>query len=41
VPAGADLDELAQRLYPRLRVHLRRELLLDRERSGQLIEVPR
>jgi hypothetical protein len=34
-----DLDELASRLYPRIRVQLRRELLRDRERSGTLIEV--
>jgi hypothetical protein len=36
-----DLDELARRLYSRIRVQLRRELMLDRERAGSLIEVPR
>jgi len=31
----ADLDELAERLYGRIRIHLRDELRLDRERSGK------
>ncbi len=39
--SDAELDELARRLYGRIRVHLRRELVLDRERAGSLIEVPR
>ncbi len=39
--SDAELDELARRLYGRIRVQLRRELTLDRERSGSLIEVPR
>ena len=34
----ADLDELARRLYGRIRVHLRHELRLDRERAGVLVE---
>jgi hypothetical protein len=34
--AGADLDELAKRLYGRLRVMLKHELRLDRERAGLL-----
>jgi len=33
-----DLDELAARLYGRLRGSLRRELLVDRERSGLLAD---
>ncbi len=33
-----DLEELARRLYERLRHRLRRELLLDRERSGFLVD---
>ena len=36
-----DLDELARRLYSRMRVHLRHELRMDRERSGSLLEVDR
>jgi hypothetical protein len=36
-----DLDELARRLYGRIRVQLRRELIIDRERAGSLIEVQR
>jgi hypothetical protein len=31
-----DLDEIAVRLYDRLRTKLRMELLLDRERAGLL-----
>jgi hypothetical protein len=33
-----DLDELAGRLYDRLRSRLRMELLLDRERAGMLTD---
>jgi len=33
-----DLDELAVRLYDRLRSQLRRELLVDRERAGLLTD---
>jgi hypothetical protein len=36
---GADLDELARRLYDRIRLRLRTELRLDRERSGQLTDL--
>jgi hypothetical protein len=36
--AGPDLDELAQRLYSRLRLMLKHELRLDRERAGQLTQ---
>jgi hypothetical protein len=36
-----DLDELAQRLYGRMRSLLKRDLLLDRERSGSLVRGPR
>jgi hypothetical protein len=38
VADGADLDELAKRLYGRLRVMLKHELRLDRERAGSLIQ---
>jgi hypothetical protein len=37
--SGADLDELARRLYDRIRLRLRTELRLDRERSGQLTDL--
>ena len=41
-PAAAsvppDIDELARRLYPRLRPYLKRELWLDRERAGLLAD---
>ena len=33
--AGADLDELARRLYDPLSARLRAELWLDRERTGR------
>jgi hypothetical protein len=33
-----DLDDLAGLLYPRMRSHLRRELLVDRERVGMLTD---
>ena len=33
-----DLDELAKRLYGRLRVMLKHELRLDRERAGVLTQ---
>jgi hypothetical protein len=35
---GADLDELAKRLYGRMRLMLKHELRLDRERAGQLTQ---
>jgi hypothetical protein len=38
-PPAADLDELARRLYDRLRLRLRAELRLDRERSGHLTDL--
>jgi hypothetical protein len=41
LPAGADLDELARRLYGRIRLHLRDELRRDRERAGSLIDTGR
>lgn len=34
--AGGDLDELARKLYPRIRPYLKKELWLDRERAGML-----
>ena len=34
-----DIDELARRLYPRLRPYLRRELWHDRERAGLLTDL--
>jgi uncharacterized membrane protein YgcG len=37
-PTG-DLDELARRLYDRIRLRLRAELRLDRERSGHLTDL--
>jgi hypothetical protein len=37
-PAG-DLDELARRLYERIRLRLKVELRLDRERSGHLTDL--
>jgi hypothetical protein len=36
---GAELDELARRLYDRIRVRLRGELLVDRERAGLLTDL--
>ena len=40
VPTGdKELDELARRLYDRLRSRLRMELLIDRERSGTLSDL--
>lgn len=38
-PEPQDLDELAMRLYPKLRPYLRKELWLDRERSGLLADL--
>jgi hypothetical protein len=35
---SAELDELAKRLYGRLRVMLKHELRLDRERAGVLTQ---
>jgi hypothetical protein len=32
--AGGDLDDLARKLYPRIRPYLKKELWLDRERAG-------
>jgi hypothetical protein len=40
-PSGKELDELARRLYSRIRVHLRHELRVDRERSGSFVETGR
>lgn len=40
-PAAGDLDELARKLYGRIRIHLRNELRLDRERAGSLVETRR
>jgi hypothetical protein len=34
-----DVDELARRLYPRIRDNLRRELIIDRERAGRLSDL--
>lgn len=34
--ATQDLDDLAQKLYPKLRPYLKKELWLDRERAGML-----
>ena len=40
--AGADthddIDEVSRRVYERIRLRLRRELLLDRERGGYLTD---
>jgi hypothetical protein len=38
-PAGADLDEMARRLYEPLSARLRAELWQDRERSGLLTDL--
>jgi hypothetical protein len=40
-PGGSekDLDELARRLYDRIRLRLKRELLIDRERAGALTDL--
>lgn len=38
-PEPQDLDELAMRLYPKLRPYLRKDLWLDRERSGLLADL--
>ncbi len=38
-PSPPDLDELAMRLYPRLCPYLRKDLWLDRERSGMLADL--
>ncbi len=34
-----DLDDLARRLYPKIRPYLKRELWLDRERAGMLVDL--
>ena len=39
-PTPADLEELAQRVYDRVRGRLRAELLIDRERAGRLADLP-
>jgi hypothetical protein len=39
--AGQDLDALAGKLYDRIRVRLKQELRLDRERSGYLTDLSR
>jgi hypothetical protein len=36
--AGDDFEELSRRIYERVRLRLRRELLLDRERGGYLTD---
>jgi hypothetical protein len=33
---GGDLDDLARKLYPKIRPYLKKELWLDRERAGLL-----
>jgi hypothetical protein len=40
-PSPTELDELARRLYGRIRLHLRHELRLDRERAGSWVETRR
>ncbi len=35
---GGDLDELARKLYPKIRPYLKKELWLDRERAGMLTD---
>ncbi|HJP73307.1 MAG TPA: DUF4157 domain-containing protein [Pseudonocardiaceae bacterium] len=35
----SDVDELARRLYPRIRDNLRHELIIDRERAGRLSDL--
>jgi hypothetical protein len=48
-PAGApgagassgDLDDLARKLYPKIRPYLKKELWLDRERAGLLTDAGR
>jgi hypothetical protein len=39
--SSAEMDELARRLYSRIRLHLRNELRRDRERAGSLIDIRR
>jgi hypothetical protein len=34
-----ELDDLARKLYGRIRVHLRSDLLVERERAGMLIDL--
>ena len=38
-PTPRELDDLAHRLYGRIRGNLRRELLVDRERAGLLADL--
>jgi hypothetical protein len=40
-PTERELDDLARRLYDRIRLRLRRELIVDRERAGVLIDLGR
>ncbi len=40
-PADRDFDEVARRLYPRLRAMLAAELRLDRERTGRVTDLRR
>ncbi|MGH9129657.1 MAG: hypothetical protein ACRDY2_12015 [Acidimicrobiales bacterium] len=40
-PLDRDLDDVARRLYPRLRAMLTAELRLDRERSGRVTDLRR
>jgi hypothetical protein len=40
-PSPEELDDLAKRLYPRIRPYLRKDLWLDRERSGRLADLNR
>jgi hypothetical protein len=37
--SGPELDALAARLYERIRLRLRRELIADRERAGVLVDM--
>jgi hypothetical protein len=34
-----DMDDLARRLYPKIRPDLKRELWLERERAGMLADL--
>ena len=36
--SSGDLDDLARRLYPKIRPYLKKELWLDRERAGLLMD---
>jgi hypothetical protein len=39
VPAAADLDEMARRLFEPLSARIRAELWLDRERAGLMTDL--